>query len=119
MDKEHRRQLRKEYNKIKIYMGVIKVTNTSNGKMFVSGFPNLKNKWLTLKAHMESGRHPNAAFQKDWNTFGADAFTYEVLEQKATDTIADVPWEVKMMEKSWLLKLQPFGEKGYNKPPKM
>ncbi|UUZ78857.1 hypothetical protein LJK88_26650 [Paenibacillus sp. P26] len=49
---------------------------------------------------------------------GAEAFTYEVLEQKKTDDVTDMRWEVRQMLKPWLEKLQPYGDRGYNKPPK-
>jgi hypothetical protein len=39
-----------------------------------------------------------------------------VLEQKDTDKIIDVKWELKLLEKQWLEELQPYGDKGYNKP---
>ncbi|MDP4092933.1 MAG: GIY-YIG nuclease family protein [Bacillota bacterium] len=117
MDKKNRKELLEQYKQIKTYMGVIKITNKNNGKIFIAGFPNLKNKWLTLQSQLEINRHVNSQLQKDWNEMGPEAFTYEVLEEKATDKVVDVRWEVKQLEKKWLEKLQPFGEKGYNKQP--
>lgn len=64
------------------------------------------------------GRYANSQLQKDWMELGPDAFSYEVLEEKETDEVTDMKWELKQMEKPWLEKLQPFGERGYNKPPK-
>ena len=71
-----------------------------------------------MKWHLDMGRHPNSELQKDWNAFGPDAFTYEVLEQKETDEVNDVHWELKKMKNKWLDKLQPYGERGYNKMPR-
>jgi hypothetical protein len=65
---------------------------------------------------LDMGRFANLQLQKDWTAFGRDAFTYEVLEQKDTDKIIDVKWELKLLEKQWLEELQPYGDKGYNKP---
>ncbi len=117
MDKERRKALQEDYKQIKTYMGVIRITCQTNGKVFVAGFPNLKNKWLTQKMQLETGRHPNFALQKDWNEFGGDAFSYEVLEEIDTEDVADVRWEVKQLEKAWLGRLNPYGETGYNRPP--
>ena len=61
------------------------------------------------------GRHPNTQLQSDWKSFGTDVFSYEVLEEKETDDVVDVAWELKQMEKAWLEKLQPFDDMGYNK----
>lgn len=118
MDKKKRKELLEKYKQIKTYTGVIQITNTSNGKIYIDSYPNLKNKWVTLRDQLDMGRFANSELQKDWKELGADAFTYEVLEEKATDKIIDMRWELKKIKKLWLEKLQPYGEKGYNKPPK-
>jgi hypothetical protein len=118
MDKKSRKEMLEEYKQIKTYMGVIQIKNNVNGKIYVAAYPNLKNKWLTLKGQLDMGMHVNSQLQKDWKELGPEAFTYEVLEEKVTDEVTDMKWERKQMEKTWLEKLQPYGDKGYNKPPK-
>ncbi len=118
MDKQKRKELLEQYKQIETQMGVVRVTNTSNGKVFVAGFPNLKNKWHTMKGQLDMGQHPNSALQRDWKVLGPESFTYEVLEEKGTGDISDVAWEVKRMERAWLERLQPYGDKGYNRQSK-
>jgi hypothetical protein len=118
MDMNKRKELLEEYKQIKTYMGVAQIKNQVNGKIFIDSYPNLKNKWLTLQMQLDMGRFANAELQKDWKELGADAFTYEVLEQKDIDKVTDIRWERKQILKPWLEKLQPFGDRGYNKPPK-
>lgn len=118
MDKKSRKDLLAEYKQIKTYMGVIKITNNVSGKIYIAAFPNLKNKWLTIRGQLDMGMHANSQLQKDWKELGPEAFTYEVLEEKETDEVTDMRWERKQMEKPWLEKLQPYGDKGYNKPPR-
>jgi hypothetical protein len=65
------------------------------------------------------GRHDNAALQNDWNQFGPDVFSFEILEiVKPSDhpnfSLED---ELTLLEEIWLEKLQPFGERGYNQGP--
>ncbi|WP_306439358.1 GIY-YIG nuclease family protein [Paenibacillus sp. tmac-D7] len=96
-------------------MGVIQITNKVNGKIYVDSYPNLKNKWVTIKGQLEMGRFANSQLQKDWKELGAEAFTYEELEKKEADEVIDMRWELKQMEKPWLEKLQPYGDRGYNK----
>ncbi|HOJ10429.1 MAG TPA: GIY-YIG nuclease family protein [Clostridiales bacterium] len=117
MNKKSRKELLEEYKRLKTYMGVIQITNNATGKIYIAPYPNLKNKWLTIQGQLNMGMHVNSQLQKDWNALGANAFTYEVLEQKEADEVADIKWELKQMEKPWLEKLQPYGDKGYNKPP--
>lgn len=119
MDKQRRKELAEQYNEIKVYMGVFKVTNKVNGKVFLSASPNLKNYEQRLQWQLDMGKYPeNIEFQKDWLEFGKDAFTFEILEQKEVKEDTDTRWEIKQMEKAWLEKLQPYGEKGYNRPSK-
>ena len=118
MDKQKRKELQEEYKKIKTYLGVIQIINQTNQKTYIAGYPNLKNKWYTLQEQLNMGRHANADLQRDWKEYGAASFTFSVLEEKDAGEINDVHWEVKQLEKSWLHKLQPYGEKGYNRPPK-
>lgn len=118
MDKKNRKELLEEFKQIKIYMGVTQIKNKTNGKIYIHSYPNLKNKWLTLQGQLNMGMHMNSQLQKDWSELGPGAFTYEVLEEKDTGDVSDVRWELKQMEKLWLEKLQPYGERGYNKPPK-
>lgn len=118
MDKSKRKELLEEYKQIKTYMGVIRITNKVSGKVFVDSYPNLKNKWMNIEMQLNMGRFMNLELQKDWKELGAQAFEFEVLEQKESDDVADVKWALKQMEKPWLEKLQPFGDRGYNKPPR-
>jgi len=118
MDKKSRKELQEAYKHIKTYMGVIQIKNNANGKIYLASYPNLKNQWLTIQGQLVMGTHANSQLQKDWRELGPEAFTYEVLEEKETDEVADVRWEIKQMEKPWLEKLQPYGDKGYNKLPR-
>ncbi len=115
MEKNQRKALLEQYKELKTYMGVVQITNEQNGKIYIAAYPNLKNKWLSIQSQLDMGRHMNASLQKDWDSYGKDAFSYTVLAEQATDDVADVRWEVKQLEKTWLAKLTPYGDKGYNK----
>ncbi len=118
MEKQKRKELLEAYKQQKTMMGVIQIKNEKNGKLFIKGFSNLKNKWFSQCAQLASGRHMNLALQKDWSEFGPEAFSYEVLEEKSTEDMPDVRYEVRQMEGKWLERLAPYGDRGYNKPPK-
>lgn len=114
MDKQRRKELQNQYKEMPTHMGVVQITNEKNGKIFIIGYTNLKNKWLTLRMQLDMGRFANAALQADWRALGAENFTYSVLEEKDTKDMADVRWETEEMKKKWLEALQPYDEKGYN-----
>jgi hypothetical protein len=70
---------------------------------------------LTISAHRTT------ALQHDWNSYGSDAFAFEVLE---VVKISDTPYfnlndELTLLEQIWIEQLQPFGERGYNCDPKI
>ena len=115
MDKEKKKELQEQYKQVKTFMGIICLKNEQNGKIYLAGYPNLKNKWFSLKMQLDDGRFVNAELQKDWRQLGEAAFSYSVLEEKDAEDVSDVRWEVKQLEKQWLERLQPYDEKGYNK----
>ncbi len=115
MDNDRRKELKLKFQQIKTYMGVFKITNKENGKVFVDSFTNLKNRWMLVQMHLDSGFHHNMPLQEDWNKYGKDAFSYEVLEQKDISEFSNPKMELKKMEKEWLDMMRPYGEKGYNK----
>ncbi|NLJ26349.1 MAG: GIY-YIG nuclease family protein [Firmicutes bacterium] len=118
MDKQRRKELQQQYQQVKTYMGVYQVTNTVSGRILIGACPNLKNRWLTLRMQLDMGRHANSELQRDWDELGVGNFTYEEIEEKEVTEDTDTRWELRQMEKAWLEKLQPYGERGYNKPPR-
>ena len=118
IDKKSRKELLEEYKQLKSYMGVIQITNNASGKIYVAAYPNLKNKWLTIQGQLIMGTHANFQLQKDWKEMGPEAFTYDVLEEKESNEVTDMRWELKQIVKPWLEKLQPYEDRGYNKPPR-
>ncbi len=67
---------------------------------------------------LDTGSHANSELQADWKSCGEEAFVYKVVEEKEHSPQMDLKWETKVLEKKWLDLLQPYGDKGYNKPPK-
>lgn len=118
MDNQRRKELKEQYKQIKTYMGVYKITNTVNGKIYIATSSNLKSRWFTICQQLDMGKFVNSQLQKDWKELGEKAFTYEVIEEKEVEESTDTRWELKQMEKEWHNKLQPYDDKGYNRPLK-
>ena len=112
---DRRKELIRLYKEIKIEAGVYQIKNTKNQKAFVVSTPNLKT--MNGKPMMLCGGvHKNKKLQEEWNKFGEEAFVFEVLEvlKEKEDGYFDKTGELKELEKKWLDKLQPYGERGYN-----
>ncbi|MDR1082559.1 MAG: GIY-YIG nuclease family protein [Coriobacteriales bacterium] len=118
MDANRKAQLKEMYRNMTTWYGVIRLTNTHNKKMFIASYPNLKNKELVLRMQLDDGRHPNATLQADWKALGGDAFVYEVLEKRDAAKVEDARFAAHQLEKQHLKLLKPYGERGYNKPPR-
>lgn len=117
MDKQRRKELQAQYKQRKIMMGVVQVTNTQNGKIYIAAYPDLNNQWATIQTRLDSGLFSSGALVRDWREHGPAAFTYAVLEQ--AEQSGEGPEELRrtlyFMEKKWLDELQPYGDRGYNR----
>lgn len=119
MDKQRRKELQMQYRQMEIYMGVVKITNTVNGKIYVVSYPDLRDKWKFIQNALSNGTYSSGTLMRDWMEYGPDTFQYEVLEQQAQqgENSEQIGRLLRRMEKPWLEKLQPYGEKGYNRDP--
>jgi hypothetical protein len=99
--------------------GVFRVTNVANGKVFLGKGMNVRGILNSQQVKLQAGFHPSRELQQDYNQFGAEKFVFEVIDQ--LDSTGKSPQEMHddlaSLEELWLEKLQPYGERGYNKPP--
>ena len=114
--KVNNKQLKKEYQQTPPAAGVFLVRNNLNDKVFVAASVNLLGLMNRHKFQLKHRSHPSKQLQVDWNEFGADNFAFEIVDELSPRAGADPRAEVETLEKLWLEKLQPFGERGYNEP---
>lgn len=114
---DDRKEKIRKYKETPKPMGVIRIFNARNGKSLVEASRNVAATLNRHQAQLRMGFHQNAALKHDWETYGAEAFSFEVL-----DTIApsdkpgyDPTDDLRVLEDMWLEKLSPFDERGYNK----
>ncbi len=115
MDMDRKKELKQQYQEIKIDAGVYQIRNTINQKIFITSTRNLKTingKLFGLK----NGSFPNRKLQQDLHEFGPETFVIEVLEvlEKKEDAYFDEKDALKKLKEKWLEKIQPFGDRGYN-----
>jgi hypothetical protein len=111
-----RKERRRAYKETPTPMGVVRVYNTANGKSLVEASRNTQASLNRHQFQLKMGVHHNRPLVKDWETFGPDAFRFEVLDTLAPPDTPDYDPanDLKVLEDLWLDKLQPFGEAGYN-----
>ncbi|SMC51592.1 GIY-YIG nuclease family protein [Sporomusa malonica] len=115
MDK--RKELKLAYKQTPRPMGVYQIKNQVNGKVFICGSMNLPAFFNSQRFQLNLKSHRNKELQADWDLYGADAFTFDILETVNTEKVAQDDWRktVSTLEEKWLNDLQPYGDKGYHK----
>jgi hypothetical protein len=112
-----RKEIIRKYKQTVQPMGVYQIRNLVNGKILVGSSKNLNGKSNSYIFQLNSGSHMNSTLQKDFNEFGEKNFLFEIVDrlEPMEEQGYDYTNDLKELEKLWLEKLQPYGEKGYNK----
>lgn len=113
----NKKELKKQYAQTLRPMGVYQVKNLANEKIFIDSSLEVNGRINRVKFQLDHGSYPNTVLQNDYKKFGVDKFVFEVIDylEPKDDAKADYAEDLKMLEEMWIEKLQPFGEKGYNK----
>lgn len=109
---------KKEYKEIEHKTGVYKITNKVNGKIFVKASPNIPAAFNSIRFQLKLGSgFFDASFNREWKEYGEENFEFTVLEElkPSNNEFSDKKEELQKLERKWLDKLQPYGEKGYNR----
>lgn len=114
IDKDKKRELVSQYKQKKTKGGVYKITNTANGKYMLKAEVDLQSfqNRFNFSMRMNSCLHPK--LQKDFEEYGAGAFTLEFLEEtekKEDESAMGFRDRLKRMEEAWTEKSDP--EKAY------
>ena len=85
-------------------------------KVSLASFVNWNRILNRHKFQLSAGLHPNKELQKDWNQYGQEKFTLEILEtiEEKDDHSFNMKEEFELLEQVWLEKLQPSAENSYN-----
>lgn len=85
--------------------------------MFIASSPNLPAAENRFLFDLKFGSHKNKELQEDIKNFGAQSFSFFVLDELKSNPEPDSDYEedLKILEEMWLEKIAPFGEKGYNR----
>jgi len=78
--------------------------------MLVSAVVDLQGYKNRFEFSLSTGGCVSTKLQKDWLQFGADAFTFEILEElvkKETQTPKEFSEDIETLKEIWLEKLDP------------
>jgi hypothetical protein len=113
-----KKELKNKYKQTLPKMGIFKITNLVNGKIFIGKGMNVPGKINSSKFQLNMGSHMNKEMQKDFKQLGEEKFSFEVVDyldpKKDDEPGHDYTSDLSALEELWLEKLQPYGERGYN-----
>jgi len=112
-----KKELKKQYKQSLPRMGIYRITNVVNGKIFLGSSLNLHGKSNSFKFQLKSGLHVNSELQRDFNQFGEENFVFEIVDtlEPKEDISYNYSDDLKVFLEMWMENLQPYGELGYNK----
>ena len=123
MDTARKAELKAAYKNRRTRAGVFQIVNKINGKRLVRAGTDVEGLMKRLRMEFMGGANPfYTSLQEDWNTMGEEAFSFEVLEfveKEEEKTTIEINSELDDLEKRYLKKFQPYGDKGYNRKPIM
>jgi hypothetical protein len=111
-----KKELKREYLQNHTPMGIYQIRNTANAKILIGSALNFRGAFNGSKAQLDAGNYSNKSLQSEWNEFGSDNFTFEILDELAATEGSghDYRADLASLEELWLERLQPYGERGYN-----
>ncbi len=114
---DRKRELKLAYKQTPLPMGVYQIKNNANGKILIGSSMNLPGIFNRHRFQLNASVHRTKELQEDWNSYGPDAFTWDVLETLKAEEIPEADWSkaILALEEKWLTNLQPYDENGYNK----
>ena len=89
-----KKELINEYKQQKQPMGVFRIRNTINAKVFIGSSLNLGAMWNRLRLQLDTGSHPNADLQKEcmpeWNATLESGMTDKQIRSEVTKLLGIV-----------------------------
>jgi group I intron endonuclease len=80
--------------------GIYQITCLVNERRYIGSSVDMRARWRDHRSALVSKRHHNIHIQRAWNKYGADNFSFEVLEEAE-------PIALKAAEERWLASEKP------------
>jgi group I intron endonuclease len=115
-----KKEMKRQYKQNPPPMGIYQIRNLVNGKLLIGNSKNLNGKLNSHKFQLNSGVHINPELQKEYNQYGEENFVFEIVDKldPKEDPAYNYDDDLITLEELWLEKLEPYGEKGYNRKKK-
>ncbi len=104
---DRKKELKMQYKQMKPQMGIFMIRSHCSNKFYIEATQDLRGKINSDKFKLCAGGHPNYELQKEWNDFGAENFTIEILEHLAyeDDSKTNYKDDLDLLKMIWEDKL--------------
>ncbi|MEM1485635.1 GIY-YIG nuclease family protein [Oscillospiraceae bacterium PP1C4] len=106
----HKKELINAYKQRPLTGGVCIIKNTENGKYLLEVKTNPQGSKSRFDFSQATNSCAHFKLKKDWDTFGKDAFVFEILdeiEQKETQTPEEFQSDLAVLGELWSVKFDP------------
>ncbi|MDF2865312.1 MAG: nuclease family protein [Clostridia bacterium] len=86
---QDKKEIINEYKNRKQIGGICKITNTVINKIFIFTAPDIEASRNRFEFSKKTNSCINIKLQNDWNKYGSDSFTFEVIEELEKNTEKD------------------------------
>ncbi|MBU2513174.1 GIY-YIG nuclease family protein [bacterium] len=113
----NKKEIIRKYKETVQPMGVYQIKNLKNHKLFIGSTKDIRARINRIKFQLKTGSYSHKEIQQDYFEAGETGFSVEVLDLLSTIEHLDENYdeELELLEQLWLDKIQPYGDKGYNK----
>ena len=71
-------------------LGIYKIINQVNGKIYIGGTKNIQNRWRQHKSALRNGKHHNPHLQNAFNKYDISNFKFTIIEEvKSVENLVD------------------------------
>ena len=69
----------------KRYTGIYKINNSANGKFYIGSSKDIVGRWNNHTKNLRMNKHHSSYLQNAWNKYGADCFSWSLIEECELD----------------------------------
>jgi hypothetical protein len=114
-DVDRKRELKRQYKEMKPEMGIFIIRSKVNNKCYVQATKDLRGVINGAKVRLEGGGHPYRELQREWNDFGSENFTIEILENLEYENDESIAEDLALLQMIWEEKLTKENMEFYKK----
>ena len=105
---DRKKELKEQYKQMRPPMGVFIIRSKVNNKCYIQTANDFRGVMNGARVRLAAGMHPNRELQKEWNEFGAENFSIEILEELEYDkdeSKTDYNEDLALLQMLWEEKL--------------